>query len=260
MSYALSERNAEKVKIYYEDIGSPEKPVIVMQHGDGNDSQDWKTLGYVEKLSPHYRLILIDYLGFGKSDKLYTPEAYTIPLLASDTIAVLKHLGITKDAVFFGGSMGGRIGYELASNPDFASYFKAFIINGNGPSKLELVTYFADWAKNGGMENVVAEMQKITVSPFPEAVKATFLNNDPKAYIAANTNPWPSSKEKLQLIDKPVQLICGEKSDERVDMEEAAKLISQAEIHIIPNQDHCQAYWNSEAVVPLMKDFIKLYS
>jgi pimeloyl-ACP methyl ester carboxylesterase len=86
MSYVQIMRNSIPAgRVYYEDIGSPNKPVIVMQHGDGNSSQDWKSLGYVEKLSPHFRLILIDYLGYGRSDKVYDPSVYSMPLLASDT-------------------------------------------------------------------------------------------------------------------------------------------------------------------------------
>ncbi len=75
MSYAISHRSKQPGKIYYEDIGEQSLPIMVMQHGDGNDSQNWKSLGYIEKLIPYFRLILIDYLGYGQSEKIYDPQA-----------------------------------------------------------------------------------------------------------------------------------------------------------------------------------------
>lgn len=258
MTYAISYRSKRPVQIYYEDIGDPSLPILVMQHGDGNDSQNWKTLGYVERLAPHFRLILIDYLGYGRSEKVYEPAAYALPLLAGDTIAVLKHLGITKPVTFFGGSMGGRVGYELATTPEYAKFFNGFIINGMGPSGVDIIVEFGKWVEAGGMEEVVKQMEAtFMVEPFSPELKATFLRNDPKAYRAANLHPWPDISEKLPSIDKPVLLIVGEFAGERADMENAVKLIPNAELKMIPGLDHAQAYWRGKQVVPLMLGFLK---
>ncbi len=257
MPYAISDRSNQPVQIYYEDIGDPALPVLVMQHGDGNDSQNWKSLGYVERLTPHFRLVLIDYLGYGQSQKVYDPEAYRMPLLAGDTIAVLKYLKITKPVTFFGGSMGARLGYELAITSEYADYFNAFILNGMGTGVIDIVKEFAKWVDIGGMPYVVKQMEEtFMVEAFPEAVRETFLRNDPQAYRAANTNPWPSIADQVHLINKPVLMICGELAAERADMENAAKLIKQADFKIIPDLDHAQAYWYSERVAPLIIAFV----
>ncbi|MCC2624449.1 MAG: alpha/beta fold hydrolase [Burkholderiales bacterium] len=256
MSYVSVMRNSSPIgRVYYEDIGSSNKQVIVMQHGDGNSSEDWKSLGYVEKLSPHFRLILIDYLGYGQSDKVYDPSVYSMHLLATDTIAVLQHLDIN-NAIFFGGSMGARLGYELAAHAEYASFFRAFILNGMGTSENKLINAFSIWAEEGGMEKVVKEMNKYMAQNFPAAIENTFLKNDPNAYAAANKNPWPAVTEKLDRIDKPVLLICGELADELIEMKEASKIIPNAEICILSGLDHAQAYWYSDAVVPLILPFI----
>jgi pimeloyl-ACP methyl ester carboxylesterase len=257
MPYATSYRSNNPVQIYYEDIGDRSLPVLVMQHGDGNDSQNWKSLGYVERLTPYVRLILIDYLGYGRSTKIYDPNAYNMPLLASDTVAVLKHNNITQPVTFFGGSMGGRVGYELATTAEYASFFNKFIINGMGASTVDIILEFAKWVDIGGMPYVVEQMEKtFMVEAFPPAVRETFLHNDPNAYRAANSNPWPDISNKLHLIDKPVLLICGEKAGERSDMEKTVSLIKQAEFKIISGLDHAQAYWYSHLVTPLIVDFI----
>lgn len=257
MPYALSTRFNKPVQIYYEDIGDHDLPILVMQHGDGNSSEDWKSLGYVEQLSPYFRLILIDYLGFGQSEKIYDPEAYTIPLLAMDTIAVLKHLKSQKLVTFLGGSMGGRVGYELAITPNYSKFFNGFIINGNGATATNVTLNFANWAKLGGMELVVEEIEKFLAPlQFPIAVKKTFLLNDVKSYIAANSNTWLDITDKLALINKPVLLICGECADELNDMKNAVSLIKGAELFILPGMNHAEAYWYGEHQVKLIVDFI----
>jgi pimeloyl-ACP methyl ester carboxylesterase len=257
MPYAISYRSNKPVQIYYEDIGDPSLPILVMQHGDGNDSQNWKSLGYIERLSPHARLILIDYLGYGQSEKTYDPNAYSMPLLAGDTIAVLKHLNTPKPVTFFGGSMGARLGYELAATPEYSKFFNSFIFNGMGTSQVDIILEFAKWVDIGGMPYVVKQMEEtFMVEAFPLAVKQTFLNNDPKAYRAANTNPWPAIFDRLHLVDKPSLFICGELAAERTEMENAAKEVKKSELKIIKGLDHAQAYWYSQEVAPLILDFM----
>lgn len=88
-------------------------------------------------------------------------------------------------------------------------------------------------------------------------LRATFLRNDPKAYAAANANPWPDISDQLHLIHQPTLLICGAKAGECTEIKKAAKLMKGAELKVLSGLDHCQAYWYSHVVVPLMLYFIK---
>ncbi len=54
------------LQIYYEVTGNLAGMPIVFHHGIGNCVTDWYDLGYIGALKDHYRLILIDSLGFGK--------------------------------------------------------------------------------------------------------------------------------------------------------------------------------------------------
>ena len=99
------------VRIYYEVEG--EGPPLVLMYGLLNNVDMWRQFGFVEPLRNDYRLILIDARGHGASDKPHDPEAYALPLLAADVVAVLDDLDVSK-ARYLGFSLGGYIGYGIA--------------------------------------------------------------------------------------------------------------------------------------------------
>ncbi len=102
------------LNLYYEVIGNCKNDIpIVFHHGFGNSVANWKQLGYVDKLSSTFPLILFDGRGFGKSDKPYDPKSYSPELIAKDCLAVLDEVGIRK-CHLFGNSMGGIVGLMMS--------------------------------------------------------------------------------------------------------------------------------------------------
>jgi pimeloyl-ACP methyl ester carboxylesterase len=94
------------VDLYYEEHGSGDPLLCIM--GFATDSTGW--LLQVPELSQHYRTIVFDNRGVGRSDKPTT--AYTIHEMADDAAALLDHLQIERAHVL-GLSMGGMIAQEL---------------------------------------------------------------------------------------------------------------------------------------------------
>ena len=60
------------VRIHYEVEGEGGPPLVLV-HGMGMSTKDWRSAGYTDALSGEFRLILIDSRGFGQSDKLSDP-------------------------------------------------------------------------------------------------------------------------------------------------------------------------------------------
>ena len=85
------------VKINYESIGHGEP--LVMLHPNGHCIKDWHILNYTAQLEKNFQLILIDSRGFGDSDKPHDANYYQNQMIASDTIAVMKDLGIDRDRI-----------------------------------------------------------------------------------------------------------------------------------------------------------------
>src|SRR5580658_10137848 len=105
MPYATS----SGIRIFWEEAGAGEPLLLIM--GLGYSHEMWhRTLPVV---SAHYRTILFDNRGVGKSD---VPQgAYSVAQMAADAAAVLDAAGIARAHVF-GISMGGMIAQEFALN------------------------------------------------------------------------------------------------------------------------------------------------
>jgi pimeloyl-ACP methyl ester carboxylesterase len=94
------------INIYYEEIGTGFPLVLLM--GLGTDHTGWDK--HVVDFKKHFRCILVDNRGTGKSDKPEGP--YKSYEMARDVIAVMDSLSIEK-AYVNGCSMGGTIAQEL---------------------------------------------------------------------------------------------------------------------------------------------------
>lgn len=95
------------VNLYYEEDG--DGPPLLLLHGLGSSTRDWEM--QVPDLARHFRLILLDFRGHGRSSRPIGP--YPVPLLAEDVVQALDRLGIGPVHVL-GLSLGGMVGLHLA--------------------------------------------------------------------------------------------------------------------------------------------------
>src|SRR5258708_37268948 len=106
---------SDGARIYWEESGPASDPPsndiepLLLIMGLGYAHQMWHRTRPI--VSAHYRTIVFDNRGVGKSDVPVGP--YPIPQMAADAAAVLDAAGI-KRARGFGISMGGMIAQEFA--------------------------------------------------------------------------------------------------------------------------------------------------
>ena len=101
--------NVNGINLYYETYGEGQ-PVVLIE-GLGSQLASWAT--QVPIYSQHFKVIVFDNRGAGKSDK---PEpGYSIQDMALDTALLMDELGIDSAHVV-GKSMGGMIGQWLSIN------------------------------------------------------------------------------------------------------------------------------------------------
>jgi pimeloyl-ACP methyl ester carboxylesterase len=95
------------IKIWYAEFGSG-SPVILL-HGGLANSNYWGKL--VPALAPHYRVIVMDSRGHGRSTRNAQPFGYD--LMASDVLGLMDHLKIQRVAIV-GWSDGAILGLDIA--------------------------------------------------------------------------------------------------------------------------------------------------
>jgi pimeloyl-ACP methyl ester carboxylesterase len=111
------------IKIWYATFGRG-APVILL-HGGLANSNYWGLL--VRALAPHYRVIVMDSRGHGRSSRDTRPYGYD--LMASDVVALMDYLKIDK-AALVGWSDGAIIGLDIAlHHPERLTKLYAFAAN-----------------------------------------------------------------------------------------------------------------------------------
>jgi len=113
------------LNFYYEFHGEGEPLVLIS--GTGFSCEHWKVF-QVPDLSKHFRVLIWDHRGTGRSDK---PEVhYSTRMFAEDCANLMKALNIGK-AHIMGHSMGGRVAQWLAiDDPECVA---TLILSGSGP-------------------------------------------------------------------------------------------------------------------------------
>ncbi|AHA28305.1 acyltransferase [Candidatus Liberibacter americanus str. Sao Paulo] len=125
------------------DEGDRLSPVVLLIHGFTSSAKiNWFSTGWIELLCYHgYRVIAIDNLGHGESDKSQNIDDYNLVFMAADAVSLLDYLGI-KSALVMGYSMGARIACSMALF--YPSYIQSLVLGGVGSALFD--SKVIDWS------------------------------------------------------------------------------------------------------------------
>jgi 2-hydroxy-6-oxonona-2,4-dienedioate hydrolase len=102
----------DKWKIHYNELGSGYP--IIMLHGGGPGASGWSNYSdNADFLAQHFRVILPDVPGYGKSDE-FDPEIEDVPKAQAESIKLLMDALNIDRAALVGNSMGSVITLKLA--------------------------------------------------------------------------------------------------------------------------------------------------
>lgn len=94
----------------YQDIGGKNNPILLILPGWMRQAVEW--LPVAQKFSHKYRVVILDFPGFGNSPP--PPPSWGVPEYADFTKSFLKKLNISK-CIILGHSFGGRVGIILST-------------------------------------------------------------------------------------------------------------------------------------------------
>lgn len=107
--------SAEGRRIATYSWGDDDAPTVLCVHGFASSCRDnWVSTGWVrDLLRAGFRVLGVDQLGHGASDKPHEPAEYTMDALVADLVTVLDTYLL--DTVRYSGySLGARVGWQLA--------------------------------------------------------------------------------------------------------------------------------------------------
>lgn len=151
----------ETYRLHYVERGHG-APLILL-HGLGGDWRRWKQS--IEPLSRRYRVIAIDQLGFGASDK---PKIeYGDRVFARSLAAFMKSHHIER-ATVVGNSMGAGVAYAFAI--DYPNLLDKLVIVGGGPTRCSELAkpddpFFKRQALMKDRKSIVGSFEKMFYNP-----------------------------------------------------------------------------------------------
>jgi pimeloyl-ACP methyl ester carboxylesterase len=235
--------------ISYEDAGQG-SPVVLVP-GLMGSAFDCRQAGYIEGLATSRRVLVVDPLGHGKSDKPHEAEAYAAPDVAADVIAVMDAAGVER-AALWGYSWGAWLACMAAV--EFPQRFNALILGGVGLS--EPWTGVPPWADALARSDWAACWSLFQHPLSPEAKLHFEEVNDPIAVAAVVKGGLRSAYVfHLGRVSVPTLVYVG--SDDNPDgvMPTAREL--KTELQVLEGCDHFGAFSEVDRVMPLAVAFLK---
>ena len=236
----------EGTKLYWYERGAGPPLLLIM--GLGSTSDLWYRL--LPMLSAHYRTILFDNRGVGRSDAPNGP--YSIKTMASDAAVVMDAAGVGS-AYVLGFSMGGFIAQELALH--YPGRVRALILAGTACGGKEAVRAAPEILvalEGRGVKTPEEGFWMMAPYIYDPSTLPTRIEEDlavslhtslqRKSYVAQlqGIASWAGSHSRLSKLDVPVLIIHGE-SDQLIPPENGrilANVIANAEVVMIPRAGH----------------------
>jgi pimeloyl-ACP methyl ester carboxylesterase len=212
------------IRLWYAEFGHG-APVILV-HGGLANADYWGL--QVAALAPHYRVIMLDSRGHGRSTRTEAPLGYD--LMASDVLALMDYLHV-RQAALVGWSDGAIIGLDIAiHHPERLSRLFAFAANSD-PSGVKDVSKSPVFTAY--IERAAREYEAL--SPTPKQFKT---------FLADITHMWATEPHftdaQLSQIKVPTWIVDGDHDEaiERENTDHMAKLIPGAGELILPEVSH----------------------
>jgi pimeloyl-ACP methyl ester carboxylesterase len=254
--------NNEKAFLRYVDTESDGEEALVLLHGLGTSSIADFSETIADRRFAAYRCLLIDFLGFGFSDR---PEGFGYSLYNhAETVAALLDSLQIKTATVAGHSMGGTVAIALAQKrPDLVSRLIVMEPNLNpgvgSISKVIASQSEREFVETGYEKFVMALRMSSHRNPSDSIYLATFSIADPiaihRSAVGLLEGTSPPQRELLAGLGIPKAYITGEQNVAEIPFEQLH--ILGMTTHIVLKAGHSMMHENPLGFRETLLDAIK---
>jgi pimeloyl-ACP methyl ester carboxylesterase len=235
--------------ISFEDAGSG--PAIVLVPGWTMSAADWRDAGYIDLLATSHRVLAVDPLGNGLSDKPHELDAYGWPAVAVDLVAVMDAAGVDR-ATVWGYSRGAALAGAVAA--EFPDRVAALILTGGG----DLTPAVPENTPPGAM---TAAMFRGDFGPLWDEYSFSEEDrqydrevNDPTALGAMHIEAGRTLAIDIGRVTAPALVYVG--GNDQPEEERNTSDALGVELQVLPGLDHLEAFSRIDLVMPVVLAFL----
>jgi len=261
----------------WQRTGGGDAPLLICVHGLTRNRHDFDFIAH--SMTACYRVVTVDIIGRGDSDRLQNPEHYGYPLYVSQMMQLLKHLASVTGETrcdWLGTSMGGLIGMMIAATP--GSPIDRLILNDIGPeiplAGLQRLSEYVGKAPPFFSFQEVEAYQRVVASGFGDLTDEQWnhmaryaatlesdgfyrMNYDPAIALAfEGLNEDIDLTPVWQAVSCPVLVLRGEDSD-LLTAECAERMAEKRDVRLVsfPGTGHAPALFSEEQIAAV-RDFL----
>lgn len=239
---------------YHLAIAGQGSPLLLL-HGFAGSIQNWDSL--IATLQANFRVIAIDILGHGLSDKPPDVERYRIERVAEDMATLLLKLG-NHPVHLLGYSMGGRLALYLAVH--YPELIQSLVLESSSPgilspaereNRTQQDAHLASEILQNGIEWFVEYWEQIALFASQKALpteaylaqRQQRLHNDPlglaNSLLGMGTGQQPPLWGALPQLVFPTLLIAGQLDSKYIQINQSmAEYLPNVETHFVENAGH----------------------
>lgn len=229
--------------------------VLLLLHGFSGDKSTWADLR--AGLASAYRVLAVDILGHGASDKPSQVSAYQLDRVAGDVISLLDELRIPA-CHLLGYSMGGRLALYLAAG--FPARFRGLMLESASPGlageseredRRRQDASLASRIEQGGIARFVDYWESLPFWESQRKLSTEILTRQREQRLGneasglANSlrgmgsGAQPNLWSRLEQVSLPALLLAGEQDSKFVAINQLmARRMPRAELQLIPQAGH----------------------
>ena len=254
------ETGSRGYRLHYITAGQGHSLVLIP--GLTHSIQSWVDRGYVEYFARSFRVIALDPLGHGLSDKPHTADAYGMTDCALDVLAVLDAEGV-RDAHVWGYSRGARIANTVATlHPERVT---SLIIGGQLAAALdpriqaisdERNRKLADAFRGGDVDTAL-----MMLGANDAASREVLLSGNDLDALAAAIEGDLGGKPDFDFSGlRRAPLAYAGDGEMFLALLQHSAARAGAEFHVIPGATHLTAFFSIKKVAPIVEEYLRRVS